>query len=562
MLSKTLAKSPSGIAGLDEITGGGLPAGRPTLVAGGAGCGKTLLAVTFVVAGAVRYGEPGVIMSFEERAEEIAANVASLGFDLESLAAEGKLVIDHVAIERGETSESGPYDLEGLFIRLGHAIRSVGAKRVALDTIESLFAGLSDTAVLRAELLRLFRWLKEQGVTAVITGERGDSTFTRFGLEEYVSDCVIALDHRVAEQVSTRRLRIVKYRGSSHGTNEYPFIIDEGGVSVLPVTSLQLNHPVSDERVTSGVPELDAMLSGQGFYRGSSVLVSGSAGTGKSTLAAHFVLAACARGERCLYFAFEESPQQIMRNMGAVGIELAPCVAGGLLRFVAVRPTFWGLETHLARMHKEVEEFRPGVVVLDPMYNLVSVGSNAEVRSMLLRLVDHLKAGGITTLFVSLDANETSTSLKEEGVSSLMDTWIQLRTIEMGGERNRGIFVLKSRGMVHSNQIREFLITGKGVAIRDAYLGSGKVLTGSARLAQEIEQQRLESEQQQEMALRQRELERRKRMLQLQIAGMKEELEAQQDELSRLQEQQRGREQAITDARYRMARSRQVGGRS
>lgn len=558
MPDRTLRETPTGIAGLDEITGGGLPAGRPTLVAGGAGCGKTLLAVSFLVAGATRYGEPGVMMSFEESGEEIAANVASLGFDLERLLAERRIAIDHVRIERDHTSESGQYDLEGLFIRLGHAIRSVGAKRVALDTVETLFAGLSDTVILRAELLRLFRWLKEQGVTAVITGERGETTYTRFGLEEYVSDCVITLDHRVTAEVSTRRLRIIKYRGSSHGTNEYPFVIDEGGLSVLPVTSLQLDHHVGDERVTTGVAELDAMLGGKGYYRGSSVLVSGPAGTGKSTLAALFVGAACRRGERCLYFAFEESPHQILRNMRSVGVDLAPWVADGVLRYVAVRPTFWGLETHLARMHKEVEAFHPAIVVLDPMYNLVTVGTNAEVRSMLLRLVDHLKAAGITALFVSLDATESASAWKEEGVSSLMDTWLQLRIIEMGGERNRGIYVLKSRGMAHSNQIREFVITDQGVVIRDAYLGGGKVLTGSARLAQELERQRAERAREQEFAYRQRELERRRRMLEHQIAGLQEEVEAQQDELARLADQQRLHDVAEVQARHRMAQSRQV----
>ena len=400
--NRSLPKAPTGIQGLDEITGGGLPRGRPTLVCGSAGCGKTLLAMEFLVRGATEFGEPGVFMAFEETAEELAQNVRSLGFDLEDLAEQNKLLVDFVRVERSEIEETGEYDLEGLFIRLGHAIDSLGAKRVVLDTLETLFGGLSNAAILRAELRRLFRWLKDKGVTAIITGERGDGTLTRHGLEEYVSDCVIVLDHRVTEQLSTRRLRIVKYRGTTHGTNEYPFLIDENGISVLPVTSLGLSQEASDERISTGIPRLDAMLGGKGVYRGSSVLISGTAGTGKTSLAAHFADATCRRGERCLYFAFEESESQLVRNMRSIGLDLAPWSKKGLLRFHATRPSAYGLEMHLATLHKLVNEFEPRVVVVDPITTFLGAGTSVEAESMLMRLIDFLKAQQITAMFTSL----------------------------------------------------------------------------------------------------------------------------------------------------------------
>jgi len=306
--ARPIEKARTGISGLDEITEGGLPRGRPTLVCGSAGCGKTLLAMEFLVRGATQFGEPGVFVSFEEAPEEIAANVRSLGFDVPALVQQKKLLVDHVRIDRGGFEEAGEYDLEGLFVRLGYAIDQVKAKRVALDTIETLFAGLSNEGILRSELVRLFRWLKQKGVTAVITGERGEGTLTRHGLEEYVSDCVILLDHRVDEQVSTRRLRIVKYRGSTHGTNEYPFLIDLRGFSVLPVTSLGLAHQTHNERVSSGIDALDEMLGGSGYYRASSVLVSGTAGTGKTSLACHFADACCRRGEKVLFLPSRNLP--------------------------------------------------------------------------------------------------------------------------------------------------------------------------------------------------------------------------------------------------------------
>jgi circadian clock protein KaiC len=478
---QTLPKTPTGITGLDEITGGGLPQGRPTLVCGSAGCGKTLLAMEFLARGALRFGEPGLFVSFEETADELAANVRSLGFDLDQLVQRRKLLIDFVRVEPSEIEETGEYDLEGLFVRLGFAIDSIGAKRVVLDTLESLFGGFRNEAVLRAELRRLFRWLKDRGLTAVITAERGDGQLTRQGLEEYVSDCVLLLDHRVDDQLSTRRLRIVKYRGSAHGTNEYPFLIDEKGISVLPITSLGLQHAVSDERLSSGVRRLDAMLGGAGFFRGSTILVSGTAGTGKTTLASHFADATCARGERCLYFAFEEGPLQIVRNMRSVGLSLDPCRRKGLLRIDAWRPTSFGLELHLATMHRAIEEFEPRVVVVEPISSFANAGSLADARAMLLRLVDFLKSEQITGYFTFLTGGGGSLEQTEIGMSSIVDTWLLLRDVEAGGERNRALAVLKSRGMSHSNRLQPFSITARGIELRDPELGPEGVRTGSAR---------------------------------------------------------------------------------
>jgi circadian clock protein KaiC len=480
-----LEKCPTGIQGLDEIMGGGFPRGRPTLVCGSAGCGKTLLAIEFLVRGAIEHGEPGVLMSFEESAEELAQNVRSLGFDLDRLQQQNQLVIDQVRVERSEIEEAGEYDLDGLFIRLGYAIDSVGAKRVVLDTIETLFGGMSDHAVLRSELRRLFRWLKDRGVTAVITAERGEATLTRQGLEEYVSDCVILLDHRVIDQVSTRRLRVVKYRGTSHGTNEYPFLIDEAGFSVLPITSLRLEHEVSNDRLSTGVPQLDVMLGGQGVYRGSSVLLSGTAGTGKTSVVARFAHASCARGERCLFFAFEESPQQIVRNMRSIGTDLRPWIKKGLLKIVAGRPSFTGLEMHLAITHKQIRDFAPRMVIIDPISNLRDAGTLKDSGAMLTRLIDYLKGEQITGVFTYLISGGKSLEATDVDVSSIIDTWLVVRDLELGGERNRGIYVIKSRGTAHSNQVREFLLTDRGVELRDVYLGPDGVLIGSKRELQE-----------------------------------------------------------------------------
>ncbi len=556
-----LEKAPTGIRGLDEVTEGGLPRGRPTLVAGGPGCGKTLLATEFLVRGATEFDEPGVLMSFEETAKDLTENVASLGFDLPKLMAEKKLRIDHVRVERSEIEETGEYDLEGLFVRLGHAIDSIGAKRVVLDTVETLFSGFGNEGILRAELRRLFHWLKEREVTAIVTGERGRDTLTRYGLEEYISDCVLVLDHRVNDQISTRRLRIVKYRGSTHGTNEYPFLIDEGGFSVVPITSASLAHEVSEERVSSGIAGLDEMLGGAGFYRGSTILISGTAGTGKSITCAHFAHAACRRGERTLYFAFEEAPAQIERNMRSVGIDLAPHVRSDLLRFHAARPTVYGLEAHLVRILGDLNEYQPSVVVLDPITALLTSAGAEDVRAMTTRLIDSLKSRGITSIMTTLTGGTPGTSggmleLTEVGISSLVDTWILLRDIELGGERNRGIYILKSRGMAHSNQIREFLITGAGVKLIDAYLGPEGVLTGSARVAQEARAAAAEVERHRDVERGQRRFEQRRTALEAQMAALRAELESEQLDMERALESDHARDEQQRATAREIARRR------
>ena len=466
LATASLPKAPTGITGLDEITGGGLPRGRPTLVCGDAGSGKTLLAIETIVRGATQFGEPGVIMTFEEKPQELSQNVRSLGFDLDQLVAERRLMVDYVHLERSEIDETGEYDLEGLFVRLNHAIDAIGAKRVVLDTIEMLFSGLSNEGILRAELRRLFRWLKEKGVTALITCERGEGRFSRRGLEEYVSDCVILLDHRITEQLSTRRLRVVKYRGSTHKSDEYPFLITTQGFSVLPITTMTLEHEVSPDRVSTGVADLDGMFGGGGYYRGSTILISGTPGTGKTSLAAHFVRATGARGEKCLYVAFEESRAQIVRNMRSIGIDFQPLIDRGLLRVHASRPTLHGMETHLAQVHREVEEFAPDAIVVDPISNLVSGGTVHSARSMLLRLTDYLKARQITAVYTSL-VGEHSTDESDTGISSMVDTWIQLRTVEQGGRRTRALLVLKSRGMPHDRTTRPFELSEQGLEFTD-----------------------------------------------------------------------------------------------
>jgi circadian clock protein KaiC len=533
-LVKGLEKCPTGIKGLDEITGGGLPRGRATLICGGPGCGKTLLGIEFLVRGALQFDEAGVFMSFEEKAEELSDNVASLGYDLDDLVAQKKLAIDHVHIERSEIEESGDYDLEGLFIRLGFAIESIGAKRVVLDTIEALFSGFLNEALLRAELRRLFRFLKSKDVTAIVTGEQGERTLTRHGLEEYVADCVIFLDHSVSQQIATRRLRIVKYRGSAHGTNQYPFLIDVQGFSVMPITSVGLDHPASSERISTGIPRLDAMLDEKGYYRGSSILVSGTAGTGKSSLAAQFVDAACQRGERCLYFAFEESRNQIIRNMRSIGIDLGQWVEQGLLAFHNSRATLYGLEMHLVAIHKAIEAFDPAVVVVDPISNLIVTANENDVKAMLSRLIDYLKLKQITALCNDLTTSGSSLERTEVGISSLMDAWLLLQNIEAGGERNRGLYILKARGMDHSNQVREFLLSDQGVELRDVYVGSGRVLTGAARVMQEAEDRAATLDRRQEIERRQDELARKKALVEVQIAALHSEFTAAEDELQRI----------------------------
>src|SRR5580692_2378128 len=536
--NQTLPKAPSGIQGLDEITQGGLPRGRPTLVCGSAGCGKTLLAMEFLVRGATEYGEPGVFMAFEETAEDLTQNVRSLGFDLKKLVRQKKLVLDFVRVEKSEIEETGEYDLEGLFIRLNAAIESIGAKRVVLDTIEALFSGLQNEGLLRAELRRLFRWLKDRGVTAIITAERGEGALTRHGLEEYVSDCVILLDHRVIDQVSTRRMRIVKYRGTTHGTNEYPFLIDEDGFSVLPVTSLGLQHQVSNERVSSGIPRLDVMLGGKGFYRGSTILISGTAGTGKTSLSAHFVQAACERGERCLYFAFEESPGQLARNMRSIGLNLGKYMNNELLQIHSSRATFFGLEMHLAMIHKMVQEVKPDVVVLDPVGALIQAGTRRDANSMVVRLIDFLKLRGITALLTNLTSGGEALERTEVDISSIVDTWLLLRDLEIGGERNRALYVLKSRGMRHSNQLREFLLTDHGVDLLDVYLGPDGVLTGSSRVSLEARERAAAAAAQHESERKQRDRERKREALEARIVAMRKEFEIEDAETTLIASQE------------------------
>lgn len=527
-------KAATGIRGLDELTDGGFPRGRTTLIVGAPGTGKTLMGIEFAVKGAAEFNEPAVIMAFEETGEELAANVKSLGYDLKKLAASKRLVVDHVRVERHEIEETGEYDLEGLFVRLNHSIESVGAKRVVLDTLESLFAGLPNAAILRAELRRLFGWLKEKGMTSVITAEAGNGHLTREGLEEYVSDCVILLDHRMEEQVPTRRLRVLKYRGSSHGTNEYPFLITDTGISVFPVTSMAYStRPASRERVSTGIPRLDAMLDGKGFYRGSMILVSGTAGTGKTSIGARFIEAACQRGERGIFLTFEESPGQVIRNMKSIGIDLDRWIKKGRLMFYAPRPTVYGLETHLVTIQRQVEEFDPQVVVMDPITNLATIASEKDVRLMLMRFSAFLKNRGATGLFTSLTPGGVNLESTTVSISSLADTWIFLRDIELGGERNRGIYILKSRGMAHSNQIREFILSEKGIDLLDVYLGSSGVLTGSARASREAEDRARLRQQQQEVKRLEADVRRKRLETEAQVARLRGELERAEDELER-----------------------------
>lgn len=554
----TLAKSPTSIQGLDEITGGGLPKGRSTLVCGGAGCGKTLLAMEFLVRGATDHNEPGVFISFEETEKELTANVASLGFDLNSLVAKKKIWLENIVIEQNDTEESGDFSLEGLFIRIHNAVEAINAKRIVLDTVEILFAGLPNPGKLRNELHRLLRWLKNKGVTTVLTGERGEASLTRHGLEEYVSDCVILLDHRVSHQSSIRRLRVVKYRGSIHGTNEYPFLIDEDGFSVLPVTSLDLKNISSTERISTGIPRLDTMLSGKGYFRGSTVLVSGTAGTGKTSVAAKFMEAACSRGEKVLYFAFEESPSQFMRNMRSIGIHLEKYVKSGLLSFHASRPTLYGLEHHLATTIKLINKIKPGVVIIDPIDAFIMGDNQTEVKTMLLRLVDFLKMKQITAFFANLTSSGDTMELSNVSISSLIDTWILLRDIEIGGERNRGLYVLKSRGMAHSNQIREFRLSDNGIELLDVYVGPEGVLTGSARLSQEARDRAEQVTYQQEINRKQFGLERKRAAMEAQITDLRAEFEAEESETLKIIDIEKARTKLFTQDQSKMAKSRKA----
>ena len=527
-----LAKCPTGIHGLDIVTGGGIPRGRPTLVCGGAGSGKTLIGMEFLIRGIQQHGEPGVLISFEERATDLAENVASLGYDLAALIVDNSLVIDQVTIDRGEITETGEYNLDGLFVRIGAAIAACGARRMVLDTIETLFAALTDTLIIRSELRRLFGWLKENGVTAIITGERGDGTLTRHGLEEYVSDCVIALDARVSEQIATRRLRVVKYRGSAHGTNEYPFLIDEQGITVLPITAINLDYPASDELVSTGIPKLDAMLGGQGYFRGGSLLVSGGAGTGKTSIAAHFAEAACRRAEHCIYFAFEESPDQMMRNMRSIGIDLARWAAAGLFHCAAFRPSSFGLEVHLSTMLNQVEQIRPRVVIVDPVSSFTAAGTSIDAGAMLARMIDLLKARQITVLMTSLASAGHPGEQSEANISSLIDTWLLLRNLEQGGERSRTLSIVKSRGMNHSNQARELLLGNDGIELADVFIGpDGGILAGSARLSQQLADRAAAAATEGDISRRHAAMPRRRKAVEARIAEMEADLEAEADEV-------------------------------
>ena len=549
-----ITKSLTGIEGFDDLTLGGLPSGRPTLVCGSAGCGKTLFASTFLFNGAKIYDEPGVFVTFEERPVDIIANVDSLGFDLQGLIDRSKIHIEHIAIDPSEVAEIGDYDLEALFLRLEFAVDQIGAKRIVLDTIESLFSAFSNPAILRAEIRRLFDWLKQKGLTAVITGERGDGTLTRQGLEEYVSDCVILLDHRVDNQISTRRLRIVKYRGTAHGTNEYPFLIDEDGFSVLPVSSLGLGHKVFEDRISTGVPDLDAMLTGGGFYRGSSILLTGVAGSGKSSLACMMADAACQRGERALYLSFEESEAQTVRNMKSIGTDLGKWLKSGQMRYIAARPTFYSLEMHLAIMLREINRFKPQLVVLDPISAFTDSADIAEVQAMLLRIVDYLKSNGITAVFTHLASVEQAQT--DAGLSSIMDGWVLLLNREANGEFNRELYLLKARGISHSNQVREFVMSNDGIHLLEPYLGEGGALTGSARRNEEARSRRAETERQAEVTRVQDQVTQRRRRALAQIESLNADIEADEAELKRLIaaeeiHQHQSRERAAAMARAR-----------
>jgi len=557
-LTQGIEKARTGIDGFDELTLGGLPKGRPTLVCGSAGCGKTLFASTFLLNGIRDYDEPGVFVTFEERPVDIVNNVASLGFAVNDLVEADKLAIEHITIEPGELAEIGEYDLEGLFLRLELAIDQVGAKRIVLDTIESLFSAFQNPAVLRAEIRRLFDWLKDKGLTAVITGERGDGSLTRQGLEEYVSDCVILLDHRVHNQISTRRLRIVKYRGTAHGTNEYPFLIDRDGFSVLPVSSLGLNHQVSEERISTGIADLDAMLDGNGFHRGSSILISGVAGSGKSTISANFADAACKRGERALYLSFEESAEQTVRNMRSIGLDLQKHLDAGLLRYVAARPTFYSLEMHLAIMLREVSRFRPSLVILDPLSAFIGSGERLEIQAMLLRMVDALKSRGVTAVFTHLMHSADGNTETDAGLSSLMDAWILLLNREAGGEFNRELYLLKARGMAHSNQVREFVMAKDGIRLLEPYLGDGRALTGSARTAQEARNRRDETRRRREIEKTMEQIEHRRRRAQAQIETLQAELDADEAELRRAIEAEEAYAVQARSDRSEMEKSRRA----
>ncbi|MDO8179975.1 MAG: circadian clock protein KaiC [Undibacterium sp.] len=555
IINDGVKKTPTGIEGLDDITSGGLPCGRSTLLCGGTGTGKTLFALEFLIQGAVLYGEAGVFFSFEEDAIELCRNVDSFGFNVGTLIDENRIEIDHVQLERNQVN--GPYDLDGLFIRLDLALKKVNAKRVVLDSVDMLFMALPNPVLIREEIRRLLHWLKARGLTVIITAESGITNLTRDGMEEYVSDCVILLENRVTRHATTRLLRIVKYRGSAHGSNEYPFLITEKGISVLPITALSLDLPVSEERISTGVPRLDSMLGGKGYFRGSTILVSGPPGSGKSSLAAKFAQATCAKGERCLYFSLEEPRNQIIRNMRSVGIDLQPLLDSELLQFVMTRPSLYGLEMHLAKFHQAINEFKPSTVIFDPISTLHSLEDPTALKSMLLRLVNFLKSQQITSNFVTLSGHAATPTTPDIGISSIIDTWLQLRDIETNGERNRLMLVLKSRGMSHSNQMREFTLSEHGIELSDVYTGSAGVLTGSARLGQEAQEKLIALTHKYDIEYRTLELDRKRKLKDAQIAAIEAEFNAHQAELARLTELDRQGAIQSSETNRKMSKLRQ-----
>ncbi len=554
--SPALQKCPTGIRGLDDITLGGLPKGRSTLICGKAGCGKTLMAMEFLVRGGLTFGEPGVFVSFEESVEELAQNVASLGWNLEALKSQQLLRLDYVHVERNEIEKTGIYNLEALFVRIGYAIDQIGAKRVALDTLETLFYGLPDVALVRSELRRLCLWLKSKGVTGIITAEAGENALTRHGIEEYVADCVIALDQRILEDLSTRRLHIVKYRGSQHSSNEYPFLIDNEGIVVQPLTSATLEYKVTSDKISTGVTGLDEMLGGQGIYRCSSLLISGTAGTGKSSLAAHLAVASWQRRERCLYIAFEESASQIIRNMASIGVDLTTPTEAGILKFFAMRPTAFGLEKHLVRISQQITKFKPEMVIFDPISGILTAGQYHHVRSFLVRLVDFLKSHNITSIMTSLTSGRSPLETTDAGISSLMDVWLLLRDQEENGERNRLLYVLKSRGMSHSNQVREFRLTNQGIHLLDVYLGAGGIATGTSRAVQEAKDSAEAMARKQEIERRRQEITRKQLLMEAQIRAIRSAFELEKEEIEQIIQQSQVRETLMIQEQRERAKFR------
>jgi len=552
-----LKKSPSGIPGFDEITGGGLPQGRSTLVCGDAGAGKTMLGMQFLVRGATEGQEPGVFVAFEETESDLKRNVASLGWDLETLCGERRLAVESVSVSSEEMAEAGQYDLEGLFVRLDAAIRDVGASRIVLDTVETLFGVFTDAHVVRAEFRRLLRWLKDRGITAVVTAERGEEGLTRFGIEEYVSDCVIDLSQGMRGQTTRRHLRVLKYRGSGHGTNAYPFLIGQNGIHLFAVTELGLDFPVFEERISSGIDRLDEMLGGRGFYRGSSILLSGTAGTGKSSISASFADAACARGEQALYISYEEPRLQIVRNMQSIGIDLQKWHESGNLRFHTTRVTTHGLEEHFFLVKGLIEESPPNVVVIDPVSNLLQLGSPEEVKNLLTRLIDFLKSRGITTLVTELITGGHSIEATNTDISSLMDAWLLLRDMESGGERSRVLYVLKARGMSHSHQVREFLLTDQGVSLLDVYAGPEGLITGTARYTQEAQEEAEHKRRLEEIQRKKNELERKRKLKEARLKEIEAEL---QDEEEKLEQAIREAEEEEANYRERQEKRKQLRG--